>query len=125
MSMREYQTEVLRTIAGMDERKISDTGLSAESLALLPVFALGLAGEAGEVADAVKKVLGHGHPLDREALVKELGDVLWYVAAVAHVLGSSLDEVAAANVAKLRRRYPDGFTSQASRARADAEEAAS
>ena len=125
MTMREYQTEVLRTIAGMDERKISDTGLSAESLALLPVFALGLAGEAGEVADAVKKVLGHGHPLDREALVKELGDVLWYVAAVAHVLGSSLDEVAAANVAKLRKRYPDGFTSQASRARADAEGAAS
>ena len=119
MSMQAYQQEVLRTLAGTEQRAIAETGLSQENIALLTVFALGVTGEAGEVADVVKKVVGHGHPLDRAALVKELGDVLWYVAAIAHVLGSDLDEVAAANVAKLRKRFPDGFTSAASRTRVD------
>ena len=83
----------------------------------LSCAALGLAGEAGEVADVVKKVVHHRHPLDgaaREKLIKELGDVLWYVAHAASVLGVTLDDVAAANVEKLRRRYPDGFSSERS-----------
>ena len=119
MTMHAYQQEVLRTLAGTEQRAIAETGLSQENIALLTVFSLGVTGEAGEVADIVKKVVGHGHPLDRAALVKELGDVLWYVAAIAHVLGSDLDEVAAANIAKLRKRFPDGFTSAASRTRVD------
>lgn len=79
--------------------------------------ALGLAGEAGEVAEVVKKHLFHSTPLDQDAIVSELGDCLWYVAAFATALGLSLDDVAARNVEKLRRRYPDGFDPERSRNR--------
>lgn len=86
----------------------------------LSCAALGLTGEAGEVADIVKKVVHHRHPLDgatRLNLIKELGDVLWYVAHAASVLGVTLDQVAAVNVEKLSRRYPDGFSSERSLSR--------
>jgi NTP pyrophosphatase (non-canonical NTP hydrolase) len=71
--------------------------------------ALGLAGEAGEVADLVKKDLYHSVPYTRSDIKKEIGDVLWYLAAVAEDNGLSLAECAAGNVEKLRARYPDGF----------------
>ncbi len=77
---------------------------------LLANMALGLAGEAGEAADLIKKHLFHGHPLNEERLVKELGDVLWYVAMMARALGRPLGEVAEINVAKLKERYPEGFS---------------
>jgi NTP pyrophosphatase (non-canonical NTP hydrolase) len=83
------------------------------------VWTAGLTGEAGEVSDYLKKVLGHGKPLEVATVKKELGDVLWYVAALAQSFGLSLSEIATANVEKLRARYPDGFTVQASAARAD------
>lgn len=53
----------------------------------LGVFAMGLSGESGEVVDLLKKVVGHGHDLDKEKLIKELGDVMWYLA----VLGRRFD----------------------------------
>ena len=81
--------------------------------------ALGLTGEAGEVAEHVKKHLFHGAPLDRDAVTKELGDCLWYIAALAGVVGVSLSEVGERNIDKLRRRYPDGFSHEASRNRKD------
>ncbi|MBD2549799.1 nucleoside triphosphate pyrophosphohydrolase family protein [Microcystis elabens FACHB-917] len=69
---------------------------------------LGLCGEAGEVADKVKKVLrdrgGVFGPEVRDDLRLELGDVLWYVAQLATELGLDLDDVAAANLAKLADR---------------------
>ena len=73
--------------------------------------AMGLAGEAGETADLIKKHLFHDHPLDREKLKSELGDVLWYVAMLSRVLGMDLEEVATFNVEKLQARYPEGFSS--------------
>lgn len=85
----------------------------------LATFALGVAGEAGEVADLVKKHIGHGHPLDVEKLKLELGDVLWYVAGLATLLGVTLSEVASANIAKLEKRYPNGFSTEASMNRVD------
>jgi len=71
--------------------------------------ALGLGGEAGEVIELVKKHRYHGKPLDREALVGELGDVLWYLAETASAAGLSLWGIAEENLSKLRARYPDGF----------------
>jgi NTP pyrophosphatase (non-canonical NTP hydrolase) len=69
---------------------------------------LGLCGEAGEVAEKVKKMVrddgGHLSPERRQALAGELGDVLWYVAQLATEAGLDLDELAAANLAKLRSR---------------------
>lgn len=73
---------------------------------------LGLAGEAGEVADKIKKVIrdGGGRISDdkRSELVKELGDVLWYLAALSGELGLKLDDVAAKNIEKLRSRQERG-----------------
>jgi NTP pyrophosphatase (non-canonical NTP hydrolase) len=81
--------------------------------------ALGLAGEAGEVADTIKKAVFHRHGLDREKLIKELGDVLWYLAAICTKLDVSLNLVMDRNIAKLRERYPEGYSSEASKARVD------
>lgn len=98
-SLDQYQQLAARTIG------------SDQSLA---VWGLGVAGEAGEVAELIKKVVGHGHPLDRNTLVTEIGDVLWYVSAIATTLGVSLSDVAAANIRKLQQRYPDGFSTERS-----------
>jgi NTP pyrophosphatase (non-canonical NTP hydrolase) len=76
--------------------------------------ALGLCGEAGEFADGLKKWHFHGHPLDEAELRKELGDVLWYVALACDSLGLRMGDVMDENIAKLRRRYPDGFSHQQS-----------
>lgn len=81
--------------------------------------ALGLTGEAGEVADVIKKHLFHATPLDQDALAKELGDCLWYIGAFATVLGLSLDDIAQRNIDKLRKRYPDGFDTERSRHRTE------
>lgn len=85
---------------------------------------VGLSGEAGELLDNVKKVEFHGHPLDREKIRKELGDVLFYTALTAIKFGFSLSDIAAGNVEKLNARYPKGFTRAASRARADVKSSA-
>lgn len=73
----------------------------------LPYTVLGLCGEAGEAAEKVKKRERDGN-FDREAFLKELGDVLWYVAAAAREVGSNLEEVAAINLAKLKARSQKG-----------------
>lgn len=85
----------------------------------LTIDALGIAGEAGEVADYVKKIIAHGHPMDKDKFCKELGDCLWYVSQCAEDVGLTLSEVATANVAKLKARYPEGFSAAASIARVD------
>ncbi len=99
MEFDEYQNLALRTAGHRDDRR-----------EMLTYTALGLTGESGEVADVVKKVLYHGHPLDKEQLIREMGDVLWYLAVMAEGLGTTLDHVARENIAKLRARYPDGFS---------------
>lgn len=98
MNFAAYSTAVARTMrADMTER---------ESLAN---WALGLAGEVGEVCEPIKKHLFHGKPLQREALIAELGDVLWYLEALAQTLGTTLGDVADVNVSKLDARWPNGF----------------
>ena len=70
---------------------------------------LGLVGEAGETADKIKKVLrdkdGVVSDEDRELVVKELGDTLWYIASIARYLGIPLSKVADGNIEKLESRY--------------------
>lgn len=102
MTLNEYQRLAQRTsniangvFASVADKKI-DNGI------------LGIAGEGGECADIWKKYLHQGHPLDREKLIKEAGDVLWYVAELAAGLGVTLEEIATRNIEKLRSRYPDG-----------------
>lgn len=75
---------------------------------------MGLCGEAGEAIDLVKKQRFQGHPLDRDALVKELGDVAWYLAEAAQGLGVPLEDIMRLNLDKLHKRYPQGFSSEQS-----------
>lgn len=76
--------------------------------------ALGLTGEAGEVAEHVKKWQFHAHPLEIGKIEKELSDVMWYVALACDALGLDMDGVMQANIDKLAARYPDGFSSERS-----------
>lgn len=82
---------------------------------------MGLCGESGEVIDIIKKARFQGHDFEREKLIEELGDVLWYCAELAQGLGVTLDEVFELNIQKLMRRYPDGFRAERSRNRDDRE----
>lgn len=72
-------------------------------------FALGLAGEAGEVVDDIKKRIFHGREVPMEHTAEELGDVLWYVANIATQCGFSLDDIIQQNVDKLTSRYPEKY----------------
>jgi NTP pyrophosphatase (non-canonical NTP hydrolase) len=107
MNLDDYQVKAARTASADGDPKT-----------ILAVAGLGLAGEAGEAVDLIKKHVGHGHPLDVVRLEKELGDVLWYVAIIAWHLGIPLSHVAVKNIDKLWQRYPDGFSSAASMNRA-------
>lgn len=103
MDSQTYFKEALRTYAGSQDLK--------EQLCL---SALGLTGEAGEVADSVKKALFQGHEINNLHIAEELGDILWYIALGCNAIGYSLEDVMQMNVEKLRKRYPDGFEAERS-----------
>ena len=78
---------------------------------------MGLCGESGEAIDLMKKHLYQGHDLDKEKLVKELGDIDWYLAEAATALDMDLEDILQANIEQLKKRYPEGFSSEKSRVR--------
>ena len=103
MDFATYRQDVFRTVrAETPERE------------RLLLATLGLCGESGEVAENIKKALFQGHAMEVSALRDELGDVLWYFVFLCDTLGLTVEEVMEANVAKRRRRYPDGFSSEQS-----------
>ena len=98
MTLDDYQAHALETAVYPIEAKV-----------IYPI--LGLAGEAGEVADKYKKIIRGDKVLDsatRDALVGEVGDVLWYVAVLSADLGYTLEEVACVNIQKLIDRLGRG-----------------
>lgn len=99
MKINEYQQLALRTLnTELDEQGVLLNGV------------MGLCGEAGEVIDIVKKHVSHGHPLDKEKIALELGDVAWYLAETAHAIGYDLETILTMNIEKLKKRYPEGFS---------------
>jgi len=88
----------------------------------LAISTMSLGEEAGEVAGLIKKHLGHGHDLDLDKLKKELGDVLWYLTDICARVGFSLADVMEANIDKLEKRYPNGFSVEASKNRSKDDE---
>lgn len=100
MKMSYYQAAVVRTM--------NHSLTFKEAIAN---YALGIAGEAGEVIEPIKKHLFHNKSLDLNEMREELADVCWYVAALANELGIDLDEALTENIEKLVRRHPDGFGS--------------
>ena len=98
MTLNEYQQLAMTTLnPALDKKDVLINGV------------MGLCGEAGEAIDVVKKHLAQGHDLNREELIKELGDVAWYLAETAFALDVSLEEVCQRNIDKLKARYPQGF----------------
>lgn len=81
--------------------------------------ALGIAGESGELVDAIKKHVMYGKDLDIANVKEELGDMLWYMSLLLDAIGSSYEEVMQINHDKLEKRFPSGFTEKAAVARAD------
>ncbi len=104
MDMLEYQHQAHKTSL--------NTTIGDGPLALVNYPAMKLAGEAGEVAEKVAKIHrdkgGFTTPEDLLGLKKELGDVLWYVAEIAHQLDIDLDDVARTNIEKLASRLARG-----------------
>lgn len=103
MTINEYQELALTTLnPELKEKDILINGV------------MGLCGESGEAIDLVKKHLAQGHELDKERLAKELGDIAWYLAETAHAIGYPLEDILQMNIDKLKKRYPEGFSTKCS-----------
>jgi NTP pyrophosphatase (non-canonical NTP hydrolase) len=98
VNFNEYQNAAKRTLYGNEQ--------------VLTNCALGLAGESGQVVDLVKNYAFRGQKLDRQELIHEMGDVLWYLSQIAEWADIPFDEVARENIAELNKRYPTGFKKQ-------------
>ena len=103
MDVDKYQELAMRTLNPKIEKK-----------ELILNASMGLCGESGEVIDLVKKHFFQGHDLDEKVLIKELGDVAWYLAEAATALNVNLSEILEKNIKKLENRFPDGFNSNRS-----------
>ena len=103
MEINEYQSLAMTTM----NKALSEREILINSV-------MGLCGESGEVIDLVKKHVSHGHPLNKEKLIDELGDVAWYLAECAYILGVPLEAVLMRNIEKLKARYPEGFDTERS-----------
>ena len=103
MQVNEYQELAMTTL---------NPELSKKDVLINSV--MGLCGESGEAIDIVKKWLAQGHELDREKLAKELGDIAWYLAETAWALEIPLEDILKANIEKLEKRYPQGFSAERS-----------
>lgn len=103
MTINEYQSLAMTTLnPALDKKDVLINGV------------MGLCGESGEAIDIVKKWLAQGHDLDKQKLIKELGDIAWYLAETAHALDVPLEDILQANIDKLKKRYPEGFCSEQS-----------
>lgn len=110
MNLNEYQT--------LSQRTMPNKGFEED----LSNYSMGLSGESGEVIDILKKIVHHGHPYTvemKEKLHEELGDVMHYVAGLCTLLGFQMDLVGQANIKKLKKRYPVGFSAADSVKRVD------
>lgn len=107
MTGNEYQALAARTM----DRKLGliDTELHALH---------GMVGEIGEIHSIYQKMY-QGHAVDDEHLMKELGDLLWFIAEYCTVMNWNLEDIMGINIAKLRARYPDGFEAEKSLHRKD------
>lgn len=108
MIFEKYQNSAKRTL---------QCEMTEEQLISNLVF--GLAGETGEIADLLKKVIFHKHDLDIVRLKFEIGDLLWYLFMIAEYYNLDMAEIAQMNINKLQARYPNGFNYDDSKNRND------
>lgn len=101
MTLDEYQQQALKTVLS-----------TGDDFKDLLHWVLGINGESGEIAEKIKKIIRDKNSVisqqDKDELAKEIGDVLWYLAVFAHDLGIPLENIAAANLDKLKSRQARG-----------------
>lgn len=113
MSANDYQREALRTEYTPPFATVpTDAPLTARELERLIHGMFGICTETGELQDMMKKHLIYGKPFDRVNVMEECGDILWYIALTLHAAGYSMTDSMERNIAKLRKRFPDKFTSE-------------
>ena len=81
--------------------------------------AIGIAGEAGELLDAVRKHVFDGQPLDEDNVIEELGDLCFYLEAAFQAIKMKRGDIEELNMAKLFERYKDGYSDQQAQERKD------
>lgn len=99
MNTVQYQEQATRTLALLESRLMDDMHMI-----------LGMQTEVSELADAYKKHIAYGKPLDCVNIKEELGDALWYIANMCTLHGWDLRDIMDINIAKLQSRYPEKFT---------------
>lgn len=113
------QNTASRTPVSLDERRFYENFRPTPSQCELLHAAIGIAGEAGELLDAVRKLFFEGQPLDRENVIEELGDLGFFIEAALQALDVDRAYIEAVNQSKLTERFKDGYSDQAAIERAD------
>jgi NTP pyrophosphatase (non-canonical NTP hydrolase) len=99
MNINEYQRLCETTAKHSEDKDLEICG-----------WGLGIAGEAGDVASCIKKVIFHKNIAVKDGIKENLGDTLWYVAMICNWFGWNLEDVLEENIKKLKARYPQEFT---------------
>lgn len=107
MHSHDYQNKASRTI----NKSLEEKDLTLHALH-------GMVGEIGEIHSLYQKVY-QGHPMDKEHLIKEVGDLLWFISEFCTANGVMLGDVMERNIEKLKARYKEGFSVEESLNRAE------
>lgn len=114
MDNKTYQEEASKTIPNSD---VYTKTLTFNNDKVIVNALLGLSGESGELVDVFKKYYFQGHDLDKDDVIKEIGDVFWYLNLLCQALNISFEDVMEKNIVKLRKRYGESFDSNKSKNR--------
>lgn len=112
-TVHEHQELVARTCKKGNTIIINNSGCHHVHMAL------GIAGEAGELVDAIKKHVIYNQPLNIVNVIEELGDLEWYMEGLRASLGITREQTLTQNIAKLNKRYPKQYTDADAQNRAD------
>ncbi len=99
MDLKEYQKLCELTAKKFDNQESE-----------LSSWGLGVAGEAGDIASCIKKLLFHKNDSIKEGIKENIGDMLWYTSMICNSLGWDFEKILEENIKKLKERYPQGFT---------------
>lgn len=110
MDTLEYIRSAVQT-ESKDFDSIADRMITKEAIRLNHA-AMGMVTEAGEFLDVLKKHIYYGKTIDKVNLAEEIGDLCWYMAIACDELHVDLEDIMETNIAKLKARYPNKFTSE-------------
>lgn len=99
MTLKEYEQAASRTCPSLNS-------LDIDMIHMI----LGIQTESAELADILKKNIAYGKPIDWINYEEEIGDLMWYIINLCRMTGFNLEDILDKNIAKLRQRYPDKFT---------------